>query len=75
MLQGLGRVIWSHTRDITVMNFPKAIVYEIYNSDGYLYVKYDKTTKDTTVSPQRPDLYHPLHEVKRQETQPSQHIQ
>ena len=60
---------------MNVLNFPKAIVYEIPNSDGYLYVKYDKTTKDTTVCPHRPDLYHPLYEVKPQEKQTFQHIQ
>ena len=61
MLKGLGRVISRHTRDMNVLNFPKAIVYEIYNSDGYMYIKYDKETKQTTVEPKRPspcyDLY------------------
>ena len=42
MLRNLGRAIWRQTRDMTVINYPKVIVYELFTADGYVYVKHDK---------------------------------
>lgn len=61
MLRNLGRMLWSHERQINVMNFPKAIVYEIYNNDGYTYVKYCKDTYETTVENKRPSIAQELY--------------
>jgi hypothetical protein len=61
MLRNLGRMMWSHERQINVLNFPKAIVYEIYNNDGYTYVKYCKDTYETTVENKRPSIAQELY--------------
>jgi len=61
MLRNLGRMMWSHERQINVMNFPKAIVYEIYNNDGYTYVKFCKDTHETTVENKRPSIAQELY--------------
>ena len=44
MLKHLGRMLWSHSREIDVLNYKQAIVYQIYTANGYLYLKVDKTT-------------------------------
>ena len=49
MLKNLGRVIWRQTRDITVINYPKAIVYELYTAEGYVYVLHDKKKNEFVV--------------------------
>jgi hypothetical protein len=45
MLKRFGTLIWRQSRDISVMNYPKHIVYEIYTHHGYFYVSEDKDTK------------------------------
>lgn len=63
MFRELGHLIWTHTRDMTVLNFPKALVYEIYTNEGYTYIRYCKETKMMTVENCRPtiraELYSP----------------
>ena len=49
MLKNLGRMIWRQTRDITVINYPKAIVYELYTAEGYVYVLHDKKKNEFVV--------------------------
>ena len=44
MLKHLGRMLWSQSREIQVLNYKQAIVYQIYTANGYLYLKIDKTT-------------------------------
>lgn len=61
MFKHLGRMLWSHERQINVLNFPKAIVYEIYNNDGYTYVKYCKETQHTSVENKRPTMAQELY--------------
>jgi len=64
MLRGLGRMMWSQTRDMNVLNYPKAIVYEIYtNNCGYTYIKYCKETQKTTVENERPSLASELYDI------------
>jgi hypothetical protein len=54
MLRNLGRLIWTHQRDMTVLNYPAAIVYEIYTADGYVYLKHDKQKNNFVVDKVRP---------------------
>ena len=54
MLRNLGSAIWRHTRDMTVLNYPTAIVYEIYTSEGYIYMKYCKAKKIYQVDAVKP---------------------
>jgi hypothetical protein len=54
MLKNLGSAIWRHTRDMTVLNYPTAIVYEIYTSEGYIYMKYCKAKKIYQVDTVKP---------------------
>jgi hypothetical protein len=49
MLRNLGRAIWRQTRDMTVINYPKVIVYELFTADGYVYVKHDKEKNEFVV--------------------------
>ena len=44
MFKHLGRMLWSQSREIDVLNFNRAMVYQIYTTNGYLYVTVDKTT-------------------------------
>ena len=44
MLKHLGRMLWSQNREIQVLNYKQAIVYQIYTANGYLYLTVDKTT-------------------------------
>jgi hypothetical protein len=39
-----GRVIWSQSRDISVDNYEKHIVYAIYENGGYRYFAVNKST-------------------------------
>ena len=43
MLSRFGRMIWSQSRDIRVVNYEKNIVYEIYTNQGYLYISQSKS--------------------------------
>ena len=43
MLSRFGRMIWSQSRDIRVVNYEKHTVYEIYTNQGYLYVSHSKS--------------------------------
>jgi hypothetical protein len=60
MLRGLGRFIWSQTRDMQVYNYPRAILYEIRTSDGNMWLKYCKKTEAWTVDKQRPGDLHDI---------------
>ena len=44
MLRRFGRIIWTQSRDIRVVNYPEVMVYEIFTNKGYLYIAHDKTT-------------------------------
>jgi hypothetical protein len=61
MLRNLGRAIWRQTRDMTVINYPKVIVYELFTADGYVYVKHDKEKNEYIVDKKRlcpaPEIY------------------
>ena len=39
---------------MTVLNYPTAIIYEIYTSEGYIYMKYCKAKKVYEVETIRP---------------------
>lgn len=45
MLKGLGRLIWTQSREIRVCNYPKHFVYEIYTNQGFQNIVIDKDTK------------------------------
>lgn len=49
MLKHFGRQIWRQSRDMSVLNYPKHLVYEIYTSKGYFYVSYNKDTEKLEV--------------------------
>jgi len=53
MLKNLGRLVWSHTRDMNVFNYPKAIVYEIRTSDGDILVKFCKDKEIWSIDKRR----------------------
>jgi|LakMenEpi12Oct12_1017442.scaffolds.fasta_scaffold01769_3 hypothetical protein len=42
MLRTFGRCIWKQSRDISVLNYPTHLVYEIYTNQGYFYISQDK---------------------------------
>lgn len=46
---------------MTVINYPKAIVYELYTANGYVYVKHDKEKNEFVVEKMRlcpaPEIY------------------
>lgn len=44
MLRRFGSLIWRQSRDISVLNYPNHVVYEIYTNQGYFYVAQDKIT-------------------------------
>ena len=44
MRRVLGRLIWSQSRDIRVLNYPNVMVYEIYTNNGYLKIGQEKGT-------------------------------
>jgi len=44
MLKHFGRQIWKQSRDISVLNYPKHLIYEIYTNQGYFYVSHNKET-------------------------------
>lgn len=39
----LGKLIWSHTRDMRVLNYPEVMVYEIYTNKGNIFIGHNKT--------------------------------
>jgi hypothetical protein len=43
MLRHFGRLVWRQSRDMSVLNYPGHIVYEIYTNHGYIYVSENKT--------------------------------
>lgn len=43
MLKQFGKQIWRQSREISVYNYEKAMIYEIYTNHGYLYVSHDKS--------------------------------
>lgn len=45
MLKNLGRLIWRQPREISVLNYPNHMVYEIYTNSGFQYLVQDKTTE------------------------------
>lgn len=42
MLRRFGKQIWRQSRDISVYNYEKAMIYEIWTNHGYLYVSHNK---------------------------------
>lgn len=44
MIKQLGRMIWRQSRDISVMNYPNYIVYEIFTNQGFIHISHNKTT-------------------------------
>lgn len=42
MLRNLGKLIWSQSREIRLLNYPKHTVYEIYTNAGFLHFIQDK---------------------------------
>lgn len=48
---------------MTVINYPKVIVYELFTANGYVYVKHDKEKNEFVVDKMRPcpaaELYDP----------------
>jgi hypothetical protein len=42
MKRVLGRLIWSQSRDIRVLNYPHAMVYEIWTNQGLLKIGHCK---------------------------------
>lgn len=46
MLRRFGSLVWRQSRDISVYNYSKTMVYEIFTNQGYLYLIQDKE-KDT----------------------------
>ena len=42
MLRHFGRLIWKQSRDISVLNYPQYMVYEIYTNQGFLYISHNK---------------------------------
>ena len=49
MLRRFGNVVWRQSRDMSVLNYPGHIVYEIYTNHGYIYVSQDKTSQKIEV--------------------------
>lgn len=45
MKRGLGRLIWSQSRDIKVLNYPHHFVYDIWTNHGLLRIAQEKDTK------------------------------
>ena len=43
MLQRFGRMVWRQSREMSVYNYEKAIVYEIWTNHGWLCVSQNKT--------------------------------
>lgn len=46
MLKNFGRLVWKQSREMSVLNYPNHLLYEIYTNQGYFYVAQDK--KDDT---------------------------
>ena len=46
MLKNFGRLVWKQSREMSVLNYPNHLLYEIYTNQGYFYVAHDKI-KDT----------------------------
>jgi hypothetical protein len=44
MRRVFGQLIWTQSRDIRVLNYPRAMVYEIWTNQGYLRIGHDKET-------------------------------
>lgn len=44
MKKALGRLIWTQSRDIRVLNYPSHYVYEIWTNQGYLTLAHNKET-------------------------------
>lgn len=42
MLRRFGNLIWKQSRDISVMNYPTHLVYEVYTNQGYFYISQNK---------------------------------
>jgi len=70
MLKNLGRMIWSHSRDMRVLNYPEAIIYEIYTAEGYLYMKYCKKKNEYSVDKIRDNICNELYHSKSESSQP-----
>jgi len=40
----LGKLIWTHSRDMTVFNYSRVMIYQIYTSNGYINLHQCKKT-------------------------------
>ena len=49
VLRRFGTLVWKQSREIEVLNYSRAVVYQIYTNQGYLYVCHDKDTDRFTV--------------------------
>ena len=56
VLEHLGRLIWRQSRDISVLNYPKHFVYEIYTNQGYLRIVQCKETNALQMLPNNQKL-------------------
>ena len=57
MLKQLGRLMWHQTRDMTVMNYPGHVVYQIYTNQGFVHVCQNKTTNQIEWTTTKPIQY------------------
>jgi len=49
MLRHFGKLVWRQSRDMSVLNYPGHIVFEIYTNHGYIYVSQNKSTQKIEV--------------------------
>lgn len=49
MLRRFGNLVWSQSRDMRVLNYPRHMVFEIYTNHGYIYVSQDKSSQKIEV--------------------------
>lgn len=45
MIKHLGKLIWRQSRDISVLNYPRHTVFEIFTNQGTIKVIQDKESK------------------------------
>lgn len=57
MIRGLGRAIWTQSREIRVINYPQFMLYEIYTNHGFLNIAHNKTTNTVQIVNGIPECY------------------
>lgn len=57
-MKRFGSLLWSQTREIRYLNYPKHLAWEIWTNNGYIYLVQDKITKkiEYTESPTLVDV-------------------